>query len=702
MNRSFLLLLLIVIASCKTPQKSGVKPSPAELPLFTVNGKPTYPGEFIYAFEKSHQKEINEKDVQDYLELYINFKLKVQAARQNGLDTMPNYLQELETYLSDIKKPYLVSEKINESLLKETYDRLQKEINASHLLIRVDQDASAEDTLAAYNKIMEYRTEIINGASFQSMAKKYSEDPSAKVNGGELGWFTAFQMVYPFESAAYNTAKGEVSAIVRTQYGYHLVYVNDIRETLGRVRIAHIMKRFKPNGSKTDSLQKKKEIYDIHNQLIEGESWFALATKYSDDLNSKDNGGLLPWFTTGKLPPSLENAAFKLEQKGQISSPIKSPYGWHILKLEDKLGMGNFESMKASLEQRIKQDQRSELKTSEVINKLKIENNFKANQTAYDLLQEKGIDSVEGSTVLFTIAANPYYVKDFSSYYNSRLSLEKNIANYERAQMLAYEDEHLIDKYPEYRYLSNEYKEGLLLFEIMNQKVWNKVSQDSIGLKAYFENFKSNYRTDTLFNAVQVQFKGDIGSIKFNDSSFFANKVLIDSLDAYLKNAIDSTKHTNLRARLTIPVGTAEDSVSLISNALKEKFGKLVLFEPIYSKENKIYLQLISAANKNLIKLNEQIVYANHSYLTKNELPLIEGGIKLQKAYIFKEEGLNNYLYIRDMVLPSQRSFSEVKGQVLVDYQNYLEKQWLEQLKSENTVTINQKVLDKTKETLVK
>ena len=300
-------LLIIFISSCKTAPKSSTAENTE--PLFTIDSLSVYPDEFMYAYQKSNKNKGQIEPIEEYLDLYIDFKLKVTEAKAKGIDTTKAYKNELNGYLEEIKKPYLTAEKVNKALVKETYNRLQQEINASHILIRVDKDANAEDTLKAYQKIKDIKNKFEAGKSFEALAREYSEDPSAKNNNGLLGWFTAFQMVYPFESAAYQTEVGEVSPIIRTQFGYHLIKVNDKRETLGRIKIAHIMKRFPPQASTEDSIKTEKEIRKVYEKLKSGENWFSLATKESEDLSTKDNGGSLPWFGAGRLPASFVTVA---------------------------------------------------------------------------------------------------------------------------------------------------------------------------------------------------------------------------------------------------------------------------------------------------------------------------------------------------------------------------------------------------------
>ncbi len=606
-----------LIVSCKTQQKatqSPDKPLEKETPVFTINDTEVYPEELLYAYEKSNKNKGSSEPLEDYLDLYINFKLKVEDAKNEGLDTLSSYKNELKGYLEDIKKPYLTSQKVNNELIQETYQRLQSEINASHILVRVEESAPPEDTLTAFNKIKEIREKFLNGENFGQLAQKNSEDPSARSNNGDLGWFTAFQMVYPFESAAYETKAGEVSPIIRTKFGYHIIKVNEKRETLGRIKLAHIMLRFPSNANKQDSAKVFQKINQISEELSQGADWFALAAKYSEDLNTKNQGGSLPWFGAGNLPKSLEQVAFELNQINEVSRPVKSPYGWHILKLEEKRGVGSLESMEESLTRRIQRDQRSELKLTEVLEDLKAENEFKRNDIIYDWLKSKKTltDSIKLSErkneVIFYISDQPYYLNDLFKSTAKNAQVEAALNQYERDKLLEYENKHLPEKYPEYRLLANEYRDGLLLFEIMSKKVWDKISSDSTGIRAYYETRKDEFKTKPavladlfIFNDTSnVGFTKNIVQDEFyslNEPILYENKLLLTKkLKALSK--FDDTIYVRLERPAKIK---AADSIAIYS-VLKSTFKNTEPLKPIYSNENKIYLQLFGKPGPNLVK----------------------------------------------------------------------------------------------------
>ena len=706
----FILILFIFIGSCKTTQKP--LESKGKQALFTIDSLRVFPDEFLYAYEKSNNNKGEVEVIDDYLDLYIDFKLKILEAKAKGIDTTEAYKTELEGYIEEIKKPYLTAEKVNKELIEEAYSRLQKEINASHILIRVDPQASAEDTAIAYRKISEIKSKFEAGENFAKLARTYSEDPSAKTNAGLLGWFTAFQMVYPFESAAYETAVGQISPIVRTQFGYHLIKVNDERETLGRIKIAHIMKRFPPDASAEDSSKTEKMIREIYNRVKGGESWFILATKESDDLNTKDNGGSLPWFGAGNLPQTLETAAFELKNPGDISVPVRSPYGWHVLKLEDKRGVGSLQSVHESLSRRVQRDKRSELKEAEVIRKLKNENNFTKKPDAYSMLNSKPLLQIEEfkkkelQMTLFTISDDQYLIEDFLQLYDSSNQLTTELEKFEKLKLIQHEEENLETKYPEYRFLRQEYKDGLLLFEIMNQKVWGKIGKDSVRLREFYEANKNKYKSDEQLEIAKIVFS-DTSSIKpfkkpINNRYFpLAPKKHYD-ITKSITTQLPIKKNTQFTTFVSIELPekiSKSDSVTLFKN-LKTTFVKMEVVNLIYSDENKIYLQLFSEANGQLPQYNENIDSAYTEVIELSEDSKWKNKVAGEYIKTVAKNGRIELDIAIEKYAPREKTFMEARPEVMDDYQKHLENEWIKELKGKYSVNVNEKVLNNLKSNL--
>ncbi|HEX8350530.1 MAG TPA: peptidylprolyl isomerase, partial [Hymenobacter sp.] len=460
----------------------------------------------------------------EYLDLYTNFKLKVLEAEQRGLDTTQAFKQELDGYKQQLAQPYLTEKSVTDQLVREAYDRMSKEISASHILIRVAPDADPKDTLAAYQKTLALRQRVAGGEDFGKVAQEASEDPSARENAGKLGYFTAMQMVYPFESAAFRTPVGQISQPVRTRFGYHLIKVNDVRPAQGEIKVAHLMIRATPGQPKADSLTAKKKIDELYTRLQRKENWEKLVTQFSEDAGSAANGGELPPFSTGRMIPSFEEAAFKLQKPGDLAAPVQTPYGWHIIKLIEKQPLPTFEAMEPTLKSKVAKDSRSELNRTAFLKRIRTENEFTENKAAHDYVFAKADTSlVSGhfkytaptattkatkapgdNSTLFTIKGKPYLVKDFLTYVQKnqrprsgsepRYGMQLLYDQYVDQSLTEYEKSNLENKHEDYRMLVKEYRDGILLFQLMDEKVWSKAIEDSTGLQKFFSENQSKYQ----------------------------------------------------------------------------------------------------------------------------------------------------------------------------------------------------------------
>ena len=280
---SFVLLLFLGMSS--VAQKEQV--------LMEVNGSPVYKSEFEQIYWKNKEEKVATKeDLDEYIELFTKFKLKVTEAEQLGLDTVAKFKKELAGYQEQLEKPYLVDSELNDELIQQAYYRTKNEVRASHILIQLSPNPSAEDTAKAYKELMEIKAKVESGKmSFYEAARKYSKDPSAKTNSGDLGYFTAFRMVYPFEEAAFTTEVGQISNPFKTRFGYHILKVTGKREGRGKVKVAHIMLRIKDDTPSMKKVNAEKKIVEIHEKLKKGEAFDALAKEYSEDRNSARKGG---------------------------------------------------------------------------------------------------------------------------------------------------------------------------------------------------------------------------------------------------------------------------------------------------------------------------------------------------------------------------------------------------------------------------
>ncbi len=619
--------------------------------VIEINNKKISKNEFLQIYLKNNQQpKFDKKSIDEYLELYKKFKMKVLEAESQGYDTLPKLKKELLGYRKSLSTPYLIDKQENIKVVEEAYNRLQKEVKASHILIRLDQNASPEDTMKAFERIEAIKKRIENGEDFAKIAKEVSEDPSAVTNGGDLGYFTAFQMVFPFEEAAYNTPINQLSSIVRTRFGYHLLKVVDKRAARGIMKTAHIMIAVKRDGNKSDIDVAKKKIEEIYLKLKAGEKFEELALNFSDDPGSSEKGGKLPEFgsgTTTRMVPEFEEAAFQITKDGEFSAPIQTDFGFHIIKRLDLSPLASFESMKKELQSKVNRDDRSKKTQTALINKLKIEYNFQ------DLSKKglkwfvKNIDSnyykgkwtaskLKKDEVLFNLKNQSFTQKQFANYINSNYRVPKtdakNLINKQyqawvSQEILTYEDSQLETKYPEFKALMQEYHDGVLLYEIMTDKVWNKANKDTIGLKNFYESHKFNY-----------QWKDRIDAMIYE----CLDKNIANQVIKMLKSDTITSKHIleklNAKSELNLKVKTNKYEISEIPYLKGRTFKKGT--NPSYEFGGKYYV----------IKVDE----------------LIPAGPKL---------------------------LLDAKGLITSDYQNYLEQEWLKELAKKYAFKINDKII---------
>jgi peptidyl-prolyl cis-trans isomerase SurA len=617
--------------------------------LLTINDQKITKEEFqrIYNKNKKNLSTGEITSVEDYLDLFINFKLKVYEAEKMGLDTTESFLNEFQGYKEQLATPYLLDEEANQRIIEEAYDRMQYEVRASHILVKLSPDALPEDTLEAYEKAMDIRRRIIRGEPFESVAKGSSDDPSVKNNGGDLGYFTVFQMIYPFENAAYNLEIGEISKPVRTRFGYHIVKVVDKREACGQVKVAHIMLTV-PRGTIADEANKKKQlINELYHRAKQGDDFASLAREYSDDKGSARKGGELPWFGTGRMVKEFEKAAFELESDGEISKPVRTSFGWHIIKRIDRKEIPEFKDAVADIKHKVGRDQRAQVARKSLIEKLKKEYNFTEFEEnipvnydtidqVYVLKQKYITPGADLSNVLFSFLEDEYKENDFVDFVESKKGTkELTPYDYKRAyndfvetSILETEKSRLTDKYPEYKYLLKEYYEGMLLFEITDKEVWTKAVNDSVGLLNYYNDNKDQYMWDERWE----------GSLYF-----CANEKVYDKVSKIISKRKFGRKVTN----------------NDLLKQFNEKDEVLRIETGIYEKgENKVVDRLIW--NK---------------------------GPKVIKHVAFKGK----------VIKPKVKKIEDCKGLVISDYQDYLDKQWIKRLKEQYNIKVNKSVLSTVK-----
>ncbi len=653
-NIQLFLLLFVTFTSFGQNEKDKV--------LFTIEDEPTYVSEFSRVYKKNLDiiDEKDQKEIEEYFDLFLEYKLKLKEAEKLNLHEKDSYKKELAGYRKQLSTNYLTDTNATEKLVKEAYDRLQKEVKASHILIKVSQDASPQDTLTAYNKTMSVRKSIIEGADFGEMAVVHSDDPSAKgndripANKGDLGYFSAFRMVYSFETAAYNTKVGEISMPIRTQFGYHIIKTEDIRANVGEVTVAHILLlNVKENESKEDPEQK---IKDIYSQIQSGADFGKLAKRYSEDRSSGVNDGRLPKFGRGRLrSKEFEEVAFSLKETGEISEPFQSEFGWHIVKLVSKHGMKSYEEEKPNLERRIKNDKRAGVINSSILKKIRktytITENAQAKSDFYDLADatffskawKKPTDEAFLNKTLFQVKDTKVSYNEFATFLlknRARIMVQKAEAKgFINRYYNEYRDKRLMDFYEndlenineDFAAIYGEYRDGLLLFDLMETEIWEKAKTDTIGLEKFFNERKETYKW-------KKRVEGVIASC------------------------------------------TQKEAAETVQQLLKE--GKtLIEIKEAINKDNKVS-----------VIFSPGVYEEGHRNLPK--------GFKFENGVskIFNDGSTDFTIVQVNEVLPaSYKKLSEVKGKVISDYQVYLEKEWIKTLKENYKVDINKRTYRKLK-----
>ena len=615
--------------------------------LITINNKPIVKSEFEYIYNKNNtNNSLDKKTLDEYVDLFINFKLKVEEAKSRGIDTTRAFISELAGYRSQLTRPYLTDQNVEEAILLEAYNHLKEEVDVSHILIQIPRNAAPSDTLKAWNSI-QFILKRVQNEDFAKVAKEVSEDPTAAKNSGRIGFISAFRTVYPFESAAYNTPVGSVSKVVRSTIGYHIIKVHARRNSMGEVTVAHIMLSA-PKGDAAKMKTAKLTADSLYKRVLAGDDFGTLAKKYSQDKSSAVRDGELPAFTTGRMVPEFEAAAFALKNIGDISAPVQTAYGWHIIKLLNKKGVDSFESMKEDLERKVNRDERAGFGQQALLRRLRVDYDCNINTAAVqDFIKLAGKADVNDSLFkaevvklnkpLFSFADRKYTQADFAKYLNSnpepQISTASELINqkldaYIDAELLAYKDSQLEKEHPEFRYLMNEYHDGILLFEISNNQVWEKASKDTDGLKKYFKAHKSDYTWK------EPHYKGYIISCK-NNATFKMAKSLVRKSDR------DSVDHY-LRSRLN-------DSIQYV----KVEKGLFV------KGENKVI-------DKEVFKSKEKLA-------PSNEYPFVFISGKMLKK--------------------TPENYTDVRGLVTADYQEFLEKEWIKALRAKYKVIVDQNVL---------
>lgn len=475
--------------------------------IFTVDNEPVRASEFKRVYEKNLEliQDDDSKNIDNYLDLYANYKLRIKQAYKLRLDTLRTYKREIAKYRNELSAPYLQDEKLLEELTKQAYYRTKNEIKAKHILVRFPKNMNKKDTLQYYQKIVSYRNRVLSGEPFEKVAFEVSEDPSAKKNNGNLGYFSAFKMVFPFEDAAYKTKLGEVSKPFKTRFGYHILKVDAIRESKGEFSVAHIV-----NNDK--SIVGKNKMDEVYAKLQNGAKFEDLAKKYSEDRGSAEKGGKLDRFGTGATVAEFENAVLSLEKAGDYTKPFRTKYGWHIVKLLKNFPVLSYERMRNSLLRKVKSGGRAKSSSNSVINKLKKEYSITVNDAAlaqFTKENKRFFPKAEMQKTILTINDKQIKQEKFSRFivHRRHLTIKELLPKFIDEEVVTYYKENLEKTEPEFKNTFSEYKEGLLLFSLMQKKIWDKANKDTLGLQTFFDKqqqFKGKKLADVKGQAISA------------------------------------------------------------------------------------------------------------------------------------------------------------------------------------------------------
>ena len=587
MKKTFLSIVLMGASLLGFAQEDKV--------LMTINGEPIMASEFLYIYEKNNQEtSLEKKSMEEYLDLFINFKLKVTEAIAQGVDTTQEFKDELKGYRAQATPKYLQDNDAIDSLVLLSYNRMANIRKASHIAVQCPMDADSATLAAATAKINELRQRVTLGLpkevkkgrkkitvqeveDFAEVAMTYSDDPAAKQNKGELGWIQPFRYVYPLEDAVYNTPVGEITEVFRSPFGLHIAKVEGER-AFEEAHAAHIMK-MTPSGDLQRLAAATFKMDSIYQLAIQDTVDFAaLAQANSEDRGSAMRGGDLGWFGRGAMVQPFEDITFGL-QEGEISKPFQTRFGIHISKLYGKRGIQPLDSMRSQLLRQVQRDQRMQIANESFIAKTRAEYNLPADMSDADVK--------------------------------------------------AYADARLEEKYPELRNLVREYHDGILLFDVSLREVWDKANKDHEGLTAFFKANKKQYTWD------EPRYKGWLIYAKTDLAAKAAKQIVKGASD---KAKVDSI----LNERVNL------DSVTYV----KVEYG-------------------LWTAGKNAAVDVYGFKDKTATYTASEEYPVVVAVGK---------------------VLKRPEEYNDDRGKIVTDYQDYLEKLWIASLREKYPVVINEEV----------
>ena len=744
---------IILVSSCKTAQK----PLQTEEAVLTVGDKKFTADDFFQSFTKNQfaTDTARRADARQYFDLYTNLKLKVVAAEKQGRDTTEAFREEMASYRKQLAQTYLTDKLLIDNLVAEAYQRLKEEVRVSHILLPIGADASPQDTLAAYRALQALKGRINEGESFADMAQKFSKDLATSAKGGDLGYLSAFYALYPLENAFYNLPVGKVSDIVRTKTGFHLLKTTARRPARGQVRVAHILVRISPGAESNEVNEAKKKIEMVYQKLLEGQPFETLCRTFSDDNSTRSDGGLLRPFGVNRWIPAFEEASFGLAKVGDFSKPFQSNYGWHVVKLVEKIGLQPFAELAPTLKQQVVTDSRGELIAKLTQKKLEKEYKVEVSESVLENLVENADSSLlrgqwknrEKPEVLakslFRISDKNYSVADFLQYLAERqepraagsspsVAMQHYFERYQQKQLLDYADTNLEKKNGEFRALMNEIKDGILLSQLMEENVWGKSLTDSVGQRQFYEKNKDKYKYPERVRATVVVAASD--SILAKTQRMMAQKPYrLERKGADLlfeKNSSDLSQRqrddlTDLVVVLLkypsylVEVSGYADATEADSLS-DERIRKVVAFlklnrvplnkiiEKDYGKfrpnadaalNRRVGFQYFSTDRRDIEKIiNSQYpngVSVSEGIFAKGNSPAVDAAKWAVGYQTFAMDTKKVSVEVYKIEPPRPKTFEEARGAVINDYQKVLENRWLAALRQQIPVKINETELKK-------
>ena len=637
----FLLLFLLVVQLTNAQDQDAV--------LLTVDGETIMVSEFLRVYNKNLDlvKNESQKDLDSYLKLFTEYQLKLKEAKRLKLDEDPKYQREFLSYKKQLTKNYLSENKVTEDLVKEAYGRNSFDINASHVLVRLDE--SVKDTTSVYDKISSLRKRVLN-EGFDKVKADAHDGITIFVE--DLGYFSAFKMVYDFESVAYNTPVGEVSEPFRTQFGYHVVKVNDKRPSRGTITAAHIMVGL---NQKDSLLVPEERINEIYKKLSQGESFDALAKQFSDDKSSAKNGGTLSPFKSGQLSSvKFEDEAFGLLNDGEFSEPFLTDYGWHIVKRISLKPINSYDELKPTLEARVKRDSRSKLINQAMVEELKGRYNIGSNEEAKSYFESlitddyfsrswRLPDSFEKDEIIFSINQRDFTYNEFGrhmmavqrTYANKARPasevVEKEYESFFESSILKYREDNLEMENQEFANIVKEYRDGLLLFDLMEKEIWNKAAKDTVGLENYYERNKTKYQWQ-------------------------------ERVDFVMASSAD------------LDIAT--------------KFFKLI-------KRGKSQEEIENALNNDK---EQNVIFTKGVYNTNDKRLPSDFNAKKGVSGVYNHNEAFHVINVNEILPAGTKTLKEAKGMVINDYQNEIETNWVKSLYDRFSIEVNKDALNAVKQ----